>query len=317
MKILQELPLSPEGRGSALTIGVFDGVHRGHRHLFAQLVARGKAQGLQPGVVTFRAHPAHVLKPGSEPHYLCTLEERLRLIGEAGVGLAVPVTFDLALSKLSAREFVALLQERLGMRELVVGPDFAMGHRREGDVAALTKLGREAGFEVTMVAPLRERGQVVGSTAIRDAVATGDLESANRLLGRNYTLEGKVVRGHGRGKPLGFPTANLEPEQGMVMPGNGIYVAWAHVEGRRLMAPTSVGTNPTFNDTGRTVEAFLLDFEGDLYGKRLRLEFVQRLRDELKFDTVEALQRQVDADVEETRRLLGTTQDRREIEKRR
>ena len=307
MKILQELPQSPDGQGSALAIGVFDGVHRGHRHLFAQLVARGKTQGLQPGVVTFRAHPAHVLKPGSEPHYLCTLEERLRLIEQAGIGLVVPVTFDLPLSRLSAKEFVTLLQRRLGMRELVVGPDFAMGHRREGDVAALTKLGREMGFEVMVVEPLREQGQVVGSTAIRDAVATGDLEGANRLLGRNYTLEGKVVRGSGRGGPLGFPTANLEPALGMVVPGNGIYAAWAHVGDRKFMAPTSIGTRPTFNEIDRTIEAFLLDFEGDLYGKRLRLEFVRRLRDELKFDTVEALQRQVDADVAETRTVLETT----------
>jgi riboflavin kinase/FMN adenylyltransferase len=304
MKILQELPHLPQGQATALTIGVFDGVHRGHRHLLGELIARGKATGHRPGVVTFRAHPAHVLRPGSEPHYLCTLAERLRLLEQAGIGLVVPVTFDLALSKLSAREFVTLLQERLRMRELIVGPDFAMGHHREGDVAALAKLGREMGFTVTVVEPLRKRGQVVGSTAIRDAVAKGDLEQANRLLGRNYALEGKVVRGQGRGKPLGFPTANLEPEPGMVVPGNGIYAAWAHAEGRRFMAPTSVGINPTFNDTGRTVEAFLLDFEGNLYGERLRLEFVRRLRDELKFDSVEALQRQVDEDVAETRKLL-------------
>ncbi|MBM3945229.1 MAG: hypothetical protein FJ317_07065, partial [SAR202 cluster bacterium] len=203
MNILNELPAVARSETSSVTIGVFDGVHRGHAHLVSQLAKQANAKGHKPVVLTFRLHPSHVLDPNFEPRYLTTLDERLRLLKRLPVQAIVPVTFDLELSRLKAKAFAELLQERLHMRELVAGPDFAMGHRREGDVPALTALGNKMGFVVSVVEPLKDGGEVIGSTAIRRALADGDLDKATLLLGRNFALEGEVVHGSGRGKGLG------------------------------------------------------------------------------------------------------------------
>ena len=305
MSIHDDLARRPPQRDSVLTIGMFDGVHSGHRHLLSLLVHEAARTGRTSVVVTFRNHPASVLRPDSAPRLLTSVRERQRLIEEAGIDLVVPVRFDLELSRLTARDFAAALSEHMHMRGLVVGPGFAMGHRREGDVPMLTSLGREMGFSVTPVQPfLDEDGRPVRSTAIRAALSRGDLARASRLLGRNYTFTGRVVRGHGRGGPLGFPTANLDEVEGLALPGDGIYAAWAHVDAARYMAATSIGVRPTFEDGDHSVEAYIMDFEGDLYGREVRLEFVRWLRGELKFDSVKGLQEQVSKDVDQTRALL-------------
>ena len=191
------------------------------------------------------------------------------------------------------------------MTGLVVGPDFAMGHRREGDGTTLAALGQEMGFFVEMIEPLRsEEGPVVRSTSIREAIAEGDMARATVMLGREYSLAGTVVKGHGRGIGLGFATANLSLPGDTMVPRDGIYAAWARVEGEHYMAATSIGFNPTFEGSGHSIEAHLMEFGGDLYGHEVRLDFVRRLRDELKFNTVEELQRQIDNDVSETRAAL-------------
>ena len=291
--------------GTAVTIGVFDGVHRGHRHVLGRLGEIARRTGRTAVVLTFRNHPASVLRPDFEARYLTTLDDRLRLIREAGGDLLVPITFDVGLSRLSAREFVFLLNGHLMMKDLVVGPDFAMGRDRDGDVPALTALGAEVGFSLHVVEPLLDDGgQPIRSTHVRDALAKGDVAAAATLLGRNYALSGTVVAGHGRGGPLGFPTANLELPAGMAVPADGIYAAWAHVAGERYMAATSIGVRPTFGAGERTVEAFILDFDGDLYGREVGLEFVGWLRPEERFDTVELLQAQVQRDVGDTRAML-------------
>ena len=288
-----------------MTIGVFDGVHRGHRHVLGRLDEIAREAGRTSIVLTFRNHPASVLRPDFDARYLTTLDDRLRLIREAGVDLLVPITFDVGLSRLTAREFAVLLRSRLLMRDLVVGPDFAMGRNRDGDVAALAALGREVGFSLHVVGPLLDdAGQPIRSTHVRDALSKGDVADAAGLLGRNYTLSGTVVAGHGRGGPLGFPTANLEVPAGMAVPADGIYATWAHVGGERRMAATSIGVRPTFGEGERTVEAFILDFDGDLYGREVCLEFVGWLRPEARFDTVEALREQVQRDVDDTRAVL-------------
>ena len=304
MKIDQELALSSPGEDSLLTIGVFDGVHRGHRDLLSHLMVESTRMGLVAGVVTFRNHPASVLRPDFKPQYLTSLEDRIDMIGRVGVNFVVPVTFDLELSKLSAGEFIDRLQERLRMRGLVVGPDFAMGHKREGDVNRLALLAEQMGFSLSLVDLVTDDGQPIKSTTIRKALARGDVSTVAMLLGRNFALAGVVVKGVGRGKGLGFPTANLEVPAGLAIPGDGIYATWAHLSKRRYMAATSIGTRPTFNETERTIEAFILDFDGEVYGKEVRLEFVRRLRDELKYDTVRGLQEQVDRDVDQTRAIL-------------
>ena len=290
---------------TALTIGVFDGVHRGHTHLISQLVGEAASKGLMAGVVTFREHPAAVLNPSFQAQYLTSFDDRLDLLAQTEIDFAVPITFDRALSKLTAEEFVSLLQERLRMVSLVVGPDFAMGRNREGTIERLSELGDEMGFALTVVDGLQDtKGETVRSTTVRTALGEGEVERVTELLGRRFMLEGLVVSGEGRGGKLGFPTANIAPPQGMAVPGDGIYAAFAHLEGKRLMTAISIGTKPTFGDHDRAIEAFVLDFDGNLYGKSLRLEFVRRLRDQVKFDAVEALLEQVDRDVAETKLIL-------------
>ncbi len=305
MKIEQELDQIDSPEESILTVGVFDGVHLGHQHLISELEGEASAVGAGSGVVTFKNHPLSVLRADFKPQYVTTMQQRVQLIENLGVDLVAPVTFDHDLSQLGAREFVRLLQERLGMRGLVIGPDFAMGHNREGDAEMLSNLGEESGFSVRVVQPLLDpNGEAVRSTSIRRALADGDVEGVEGLLGRRFTIDGIVVEGEGRGGPLGFPTANLQILDELAVPANGIYATWARVGDERYMAATSIGVRPTFDDSGYAIEAYLLDFEGDLYGSTLSLEFVRRLREEQKFDSVDALKKGVNRDVERTKQAL-------------
>ena len=306
MRIQAELDQAPPMRGSALTLGVFDGVHRGHRRLLSRLVAEARGRGLASGVLTFRNHPSSVLRPGFEPRYLTTLESRIRLLESAGIDYVIPVTFDAELSKMDAPAFIAMLQGRLRMKALVVGPDFAMGHRRSGTTSALSALAPRAGFDLEIVEPLHDAcGQPVKSSAVRDALAAGDVRRVADLLGRRPTLEGRVTAGYGRGANLGYPTANLETPPDLALPGDGVYAAWATVAGRRRMAAASIGERPTFEEGGRAVEAFILDYAGDLYGADLELEFTDRLRGQVAFDSIEELKRRMCQDVCQVRTALA------------
>ena len=306
MRIDGELAQVSPDRDSVVTVGVFDGVHLGHQHLISSAVEEARRSDRLSIVATFRNHPRSVLTPGFTPRYITGPEERVRLIAEAGADLVVPVTFDREMSELSARDFLELLMRRLRMRTLVGGPDFALGRAREGDVERLRSLSPEMGFSLLVIDLLKNNGQPVRSTVVRQAIAEGKVSRLRSLLGRRFTLDGRIGRGAGRGRELGFPTANLETAPDRAMPADGIYAAWALVGGRRHMAATSIGTRPTFEETDRTVEAFLLDFDGDLYGHDLRLEFVRRLRDEIGYDSVDALREQIAKDVDETRTTLAT-----------
>ena len=305
MRIRRELAaLGLEG-GTAVTIGVFDGVHLGHQSLVSRLKEVAERRGLSSVVLTFRNHPASVLRSDFEPRYLTVPNERVRLLQETDVDLVVQATFDAALSRLGARTFAGLLQDAMGMRVLVAGPDFAMGRNREGSIAVLREIGEDMDFEVEVVEPvLGPGGEAVRSTAVRSAVSSGEMERAAAMLGRSYTITGMVVQGHGRGGPLGFPTANLQTPAESLAPRDGIYACWVEIEGSRYMSASSIGERPTFPGAGRSIEAFVMDFDGDLYGRELRLELVRRLRDEEKYASVEQLRLQVDRDVAETRRLL-------------
>ena len=305
MRLDRELAEFTPDRDTELTIGVFDGVHRGHRHLVDQVVKEAARTDRMTGVVTLRNHPSSVLDPTFTPNYLTTVEERLRLLKELGVDLVIPITFDRELSLLSARDFVGRLRKYLRIGGLMVGPDFTLGHNREGDLKMLDRLGREMGFSLRVASVLTDGARTVKSTTIRQALGRGDVTRAAKMLGRPFALPGVVVKGVGRGKSLGFPTANLEPPDGIAVPGDGIYATWALIDQRAYMAATSIGSRPTFNERNRTIEAFILDFDGDLYGREVRLEFIRRLRDEVKYEAVEDLQAQVDIDVDQTREILG------------
>ena len=305
MRLDEELSEFSPDREMELTIGVFDGVHRGHRHLVEQVAREAAKTGRLAGVITLRNHPASVLDPNFTPRYLTTVEERVRILGELAVDLVIPITFDRELSLLSARDFVTHLRTHLRMGGLMVGPDFTLGHNREGDLKMLDRLGHEIGFSLRVADVLTDGDRTIKSTTIRQALGQGDVGRAAKMIGRTFALPGVVVRGVGRGKTLGFPTANLEPPDAIAVPKDGIYATWASIDDVSYMAATSIGSRPTFNETNRTIEAFILDFDGDLYGREVRLKFVRRLRDEAKYDAIEDLQAQVDIDVEQTREILG------------
>ena len=306
MSLVEDLThISPE-RDSALTIGVFDGVHRGHRHLIGALVEEARDSGVLAGVVTFKNHPITVLRPGTRVQLLTDVAERARLLKDLGVDFVAAVEFDPALAGLSSRDFLSVLASELRMRKLVVGPDFAMGRDRDGNAGTLPGITSELGAEFKSVTLVTDPSGIVKSTAIRKQIADGEVSTAANLLGRNYSLNGTVGSGLKRGRELGFPTANLEVDTDLVIPGDGIYATWAHLESGTHMAATSIGLRPTFDDgENRTIEAFLLDFSEDIYDQSLRLEFVKRLRGEEKYDTVEALLEQIDRDVQDTRSALS------------
>ena len=305
MKIAEELSYVSAKKNTVVTVGVFDGVHLGHKHLFKELKREAERSSNQTAVVTFANHPNSVLRPDFRLRFITSIEDRVALIRGSGIDLVVQATFDLDLSRLSAGDFSSLLFRKLKMKQLVVGPDFAMGRNREGDPETLTNLGLEIGFTVHVADPLLDgEEKIIRSTTIRDALARGEVDIVNSLLGRNFVLTGTVLKGRGMGMNLGFPTANLNSVEDMAIPGNGIYATWAIFDGSRFMAATSVGTRPTFGKGDPVVEAFILNYQGNLYGRQIRLEFIHKLRDEIKYDTVQELKVQIKKDVEETKSVL-------------
>lgn len=306
MQVETELAeIAPE-KGTLLTIGVFDGVHVGHKYLLSKLKDQAGNRDLLSGVITFKQHPRAVLGARRELPYLTSLEEKVALIKSEGIDIVVALSFTRELSDLSAREFVGLLQKNLRMKGLLVGSDFAVGRRREGDISALRKLGQEMGFTVEVVAPKKAAGEVISSTAIREALAEGQMDKVIRLTGRPFRLQGKVLTGAGRGAGLGFPTANLEIDPMHILPDDGVYATRVHLDGKVYPAVTNIGNNPTFGADARTVETYIIDYKGNLYGRELIIDVVQRLREEKRFDSVEDLKQQMKADVEQGRKMLAS-----------
>ena len=304
MLVEEELSKSvPEGN-TALTIGVLDGVHIGHQALITKLKEKAAAQELMSGVVTFQHHPRLVFSPQSKITALTSLQERIRLLKNLGVAHVVTLSFTPDLSQLSAREFIVLIKRYLKMRALVIGPDFAMGKGREGDAQALTALGEELDFTVEVVPPVVWNGKVVSSTAIRGALSRGDVSKANELLGRRFALTGQVSKGDGRGRSLGFPTANLIADRNQALPADGVYAARVFYSGMTYQAVINIGLRPTFDGHHRLVEAHILDFTGDLYGRDITIELVGQLRGEEKFPSAEELKAQIIRDVAQAKSLL-------------
>jgi riboflavin kinase/FMN adenylyltransferase len=287
-----------------LTIGTFDGVHIGHQQLIRSVVESARATGRRTALVTFFPHPSVVLGR-AEPFYLTSNEEKLAQLELLGLDIAVVVEFTLETSQIRAAQFVNLLFENLQMREMWIGHDFALGHKREGNPAFLQAMGVERGYTVHQVQPLMLDGQPVSSSRIRDALRAGDMRQANACLGRPFRLNGAVVRGAQRGRKMGVPTANLAIWAEHAIPANGIYACRAHVGGVAHRAVTNIGTRPTFDNGVRTVEAHLLDFDGDLYGQTIALDLIEYQRPELKYNSVEALVAQMHEDIRIAQSILG------------
>jgi riboflavin kinase / FMN adenylyltransferase len=299
---LAEVPPAPAGRSVAL--GTFDGVHLGHRQVIGTAVERAREHGLRPMVVTFDPHPLQVLRPDDPPLRLVDTEAKAELAGELGVSELLAIPFTAELARMSPEAFVDdVLVATIGTRHVSVGSNFRFGHEARGDVTLL-QASPEFGTDIV---PLVEHGDgPVSSSRIRDLVAAGEVAAAAELLGAPYRIAGEVVAGDARGRELDMRTANLAVPDGFVIPGPGIYAATAAVEGRAVPAAVSIGVRPTFEADGDLrVEAHLIGWEGDLYGRSLRLSFLERLRDELKFDSAEALQRQMRDDVAQVERIAA------------
>ena len=299
----------PEGmEPTVVTVGMFDGVHRGHRALLDRVTAEAAARGVPAAAVTFDRHPLAVLRPGSEPPLLTTLDRKVELLGQAGMDLVLVLEFTEELSQVGAEAFATkVLFDALAARALVVGENFRFGHKAAGDPALLAELGKPRGVDVVAV-PLHSDGdQPVSSTRVRSELAAGDVAAAAASLGRPYAVEGVVVVGDRRGRPLlGVPTANLEVPAGIALPADGVYAGHLTDDGVARPAAVSVGTNPQFG-TDRRVEAHVLGFDGDLYGHRVSVQFRDRIRGQAVFPTVEELATQIHADIAQARRLLSST----------
>ncbi len=292
------------GRPVAVTVGTFDGVHLGHRRLLKVLQVEAKQADMASVAVTFKKQPRSLIDPAADVTYLATLEHRRELLGEAGVDVVLPVSFDDDLRGQSADQFLALLSRSANVQILVSGPGARLGHDRL-TAAELEPLAESHGIRIIEVPAVNGDTGVVSSSAIRKALAAGEVNVATQMLGRRYRIDGTVITGDKRGRELGFPTANIEPAEHFAIPANGIYATVITAAGQQHIAASSVGVRPTFGGGERLIEAYILDFEGDLYGQQVELEFVKRLRGEVKFDGVEPLIGQMKLDVTETRELLG------------
>ena len=305
--VRDELRHSATPGDHALSIGVFDGVHGGHRLLLGRMQDEARTRGLTGGVVTFHPHPITVTRPDVPFSYIESLERRVELLRDLGVAFVSVLTFTSELQQVSAEDFTRLLVEEARMRLLVVGEDFRLGRGGEGTVDRLRAIGAEQGFEVVAVPLLADSAAQVkiSSTRVREALAAGEMESVATLLGRPYAIRGPVLHGEERGRKLGFPTLNIGVSADRALPPNGVYVTRALVDDRTYAAVTNIGTRPTFDGTTTTVETHLLDFAGDLYGHVVTIELLRMLRGEQRFDGIEALTAQIARDVHATRQWFA------------
>ncbi len=298
----RELSRVAPGRPCALTIGVFDGVHRGHQHLVDVLLQRARREQLAAVALTFNPHPRAVLRPGTAITYLTSLEERVELLQALGLDAVGVLAFTSELAQLSPKEFLSLLVEELEMRLLVAGPDFALGRNRAGTIGVMRQIGESLGFSVEVASLLAEDDEKVGSSSIRQALAQGDLGRVGRLLGRPFSLRGPVVAGDRRGRSLGFPTANVAIGLDRALPAYGVYVTRAYLRESAYESCTSIGIRPTFAVEPRpTVETFIIDFDQDVYGQEMRIDVLHRLRGEERFESVQDLITQMHKDIADTR----------------
>jgi riboflavin kinase / FMN adenylyltransferase len=300
--VRQELQASVTPGEHALSIGVFDGVHRGHQMLIGRMIEEARKRHLTGGVITFHPHPLTVVRPEIKISYLESLERRVELLGNLGVDFVSVLQFTSELQQVSAEDFARLLVEEAGLRLLVVGEDFRLGRGGEGTIEVLAALGEELGFEVLPVPLLGDDSDRVSSTRVRNALAAGEMEEVGDLLGRSFFLRGPVLHGDERGRQIGFPTLNIGVSADRWLPPNGVYITRAHVGDREFHACTNIGIRPTFEgDSRRLVETHLLDFEGDLYGELVTVELLHRLRPEQKFNGIDKLTAQIQQDLVATR----------------
>ena len=292
-------------KNPVLTIGNFDGVHKGHLVIFDKVKARAKAIGGQSAVMTFEPHPIRVVKPGNGPPLITPTKQKLDLILDAGIDVIFCIPFTRQFASISAEDFVQdILVQRLGIKEIVVGYDYTFGFKRQGNIGLLQEMGQKLGFKVHVVDPIRLDSALVSSTSIRELLQEGNLSEAKKLLGRDYQICGTIVKGKNRGgRLLGFPTANLKLIDELI-PKGGVYAVTAIINGKTYYGVTNIGYNPTFGKEALSIETHLIDFSGDILGKTIRVNFIKRLRDEKTYGSVEELAHQIALDVQDAKELF-------------
>ncbi len=290
---------------ACLTIGSFDGVHRGHQKLISALVDSSHSLNSPALVLTFHPHPAVVLKHIESPFYLSTPEEKASLLSKLGVDVLISIPFTPEIAKITAQEFMEKLIAHTGLKDLVVGHGFVLGKDRHGTVEVLSAIGHSKGYTVTCISPEEMNSEIISSSKIRGLLETGDVVAASGLLGRNFSVTGKVVSGDGRGRTIGFPTANLQIWPQKLLPAPGVYRCLTGIKGRSVLSVGNIGFRPTFTENTRQVfvEIHLLDFDEDLYGQELTVQFTHRLRGETRYPSFEELVRQINRDIEAARKL--------------
>ncbi len=303
-----ELRRAALGRPTAVTIGVFDGVHLGHQTVLKHVVESANSDGLASAAITFHPHPRQVLRPDLTTEYVTSLEDRLSLIMRTGLDGVATVSFTSEFAQTDAGDFVRMLVEEFNLARLIIGEDFALGRQRGGDPETLAALGRELGYEVEVIELLTNDATTkVSSTEVRNALADGDVTLVSELLGRRFALHGPVVVGFERGRSIGFATANVAIGNDRAIPAPGVYATIAHLKSGPMPSVTNIGMRPTFDDGGGlSIECHIIDFDEDIYGTDLRVEFVQRLRGERKFDGIDALVAQIGNDRDTARELLAS-----------
>lgn len=305
MDVIKDLENIPKDlKYSLITIGNFDGVHLGHQQIFQRLITEAKEKNRKSAVITFEPHPQKIIHPERRPFFLLTpLEEKLDFMASLGIDVAVVIAFSPEFARITAEDFVrTVLWNKFRLQKIFIGYDYAFGNNKEGNAGFLEKLGEELGFQVEEISAVTIDGIIVSSTNIRLAILEGNVGRAARMLDRPYTLNGTVVKGYRRGTGIGFPTANIKSEK--VIPGIGVYVIIAEIEGTRYQGVLNIGYNPTFGNEELSTEVHLLDFQGDIYGKEIGISFIDRLRDERKFESSEKLVEQISRDIQRAKEIL-------------
>lgn len=302
MKVIFD-PQEPIDDHTSATIGNFDGVHVGHKQIIKSIKDIAGKKGLSTCVITFHPHPQKVLQNIDIP-LLVPIRERLKLLEKEGVDYTACYTFSKDISRISAKDFITdILVGKLNVKHLIVGPDFSFGNKREGNAGLLQKLGKEHGFETEVIGPVLIDSEIVSSSAIRDLLLNGDARKAAKFLGYNFYIEGQVKEGEKRGRKIGFPTTNLETDWD-ILPKTGVYATYAFIDNKKFDSITNVGFRPTFGNNKLLIETHVFNFNSDIYGKRIKVEFVERIRDEERFESVDALVAQIKKDVENVKKLL-------------
>lgn len=291
---------------SVVALGTFDGMHLGHREILMRCVSRGRQDCIPSVAFTFQKHPVEVIRPQFAPLLLTDIEDKLALIQGIGIDNTVIAQFDEEMARATPEEFVReILVDSLRARHVIIGFNYTFGWKAQGNAESLRELGEKHGFRVEVAEPVLVDGAVVSSTRIRSHLGEGDMEGAQAMLGRPFSIKGRIIRGESRGKTLGYPTVNLDVSHGTALPKCGVYATGIHVKGHMFKAVTNIGTRPTFAGKNVSVETHIIGFEGDLYGETIRVFFVKRLRDEIRFPTSEALACQISQDVKRAKELLN------------